>query len=148
MNRLDDRAKEFLRQRNFAVLATINKDGTPQQTVMWYELQDDRIMMNTAAGRLKEKNLARDPRISLCVENEYEYLTIRGRAKLDYDRERTQADIYALALRYEDEETAQRMSRNTFSKQDRITFYIPLDEIDSIVMGISGVRKEVSNKSS
>ena len=53
--------RAFLNEKRFAVLATINKDGTPQQTVMWYELQGDEIMMNTAHGRLKDRNLAARP---------------------------------------------------------------------------------------
>lgn len=148
MTELDDKAKDFLKERRFAVVATINKDGTPQQTVLWYELQEDRIMMNTAAGRLKEKNLRRDPRISFCIEDEYEYLTITGRVTLDYDHERTQADIHRLAVLYEGEEKAERMSQNTFGKQQRVSIYLPLDQIDSVISGVSGVRKEATNTSS
>jgi PPOX class probable F420-dependent enzyme len=128
---LTDKVREFLTQRRFAVLATINEDGTPQQTVMWYELQGDRIMMNTAAGRIKEKNLKADPRISFCVEDEYDYVTLTGRVELDYDRERSQADIKALATRYDGAEKAERMMRNTFSKQDRVTIYMTIESVDA-----------------
>ena len=128
---MEDNVREFLKQRRFAVLATINKDGTPQLSVMWYELQVDRIMMNTAAGRVKEKNLKADPRISICVEDEYHYVTLTGRAELDYDRERSQADIGVLAVRYESKDTAERMMRNTFSKQDRVTIYMTIEHVDS-----------------
>jgi PPOX class probable F420-dependent enzyme len=128
---MTDKIKEFLRQRRFAVLATINEDGTPQQTVMWYELQGDRIMMNTAAGRIKEKNLKADPRVSFCVEDEYDYVTLTGRVELDYDRERSQADIKALATRYDGAEKAERMMRNTFSKQDRVTIYMTVESMDA-----------------
>ncbi|HYP19662.1 MAG TPA: PPOX class F420-dependent oxidoreductase [Chloroflexia bacterium] len=128
---LEDNVKEFLKQKRFAVAATINADGTPQQTVMWYQLQGDRIMMNTAAGRIKEKNLVADPRISFCVEHEYDYVTLRGRAELDYDPARTQADIKALATRYEGEEKAERMMRNTFSKQARVTIYMTVEHVDA-----------------
>lgn len=128
---VEDDVREFLQQRRFAVLATINKDGTPQLSVMWYELQPDRIMMNTATGRVKEKNLKADPRISICVEDEYNYVTLTGRAELDYDRERSQADIKALAVRYNGEEKAERMMRNTFSKQDRVTIYMNIENVDS-----------------
>ncbi len=128
---LTDDIKQFLRQRRFAVLATINEDGTPQQTVMWYELQGERIMMNTRVGRIKEKNLKADPRVSFCVEDEYDYVTLTGRVELDYDRERSQADIRALAVRYDGEEKAQRIMRNTFSKQDRVTIYMTIESVDS-----------------
>ena len=128
---LADNIKTFLKQKRFAVAATINEDGTPQQTVMWYELQGDRIMMNTAVGRLKEKNLARDPRLSFCVEDEYKYVTITGRAELDYDTERSQADIRALAIRYHGQEKGEDMSRDLFSKQARVTFYMTIEDVDT-----------------
>ncbi|HEX8599693.1 MAG TPA: PPOX class F420-dependent oxidoreductase [Chloroflexia bacterium] len=128
---IEDKVREFLKQRRFAVLVTINKDGTPQLSVMWYELQADRIMMNTAAGRVKEKNLKADPRISICVEDEYSYVTLTGRAALDYDPERSQSDIRALAVRYNGEETAERMMLNTFSKQERVTINMSIENVDS-----------------
>ena len=91
--------RAFLAERRFAVLATINADGTPQQTVVWYELQGDEIMMNTAAGRIKDKNLRRDPRISICIEDDYRFITITGRARLIEDQATAQADIERLAVR-------------------------------------------------
>jgi len=112
-------------------MATINRDGTPQQTVMWYDLRGDRIMMNTAAGRVKEGNLQRDPRISICVEDDYKYVTIKGKVELDYDQVRAQADIKALAVRYEGEEGGERMARNTFRKQERITLYLSIEQVDT-----------------
>lgn len=128
---LSDDVKEFLRQRRFAVLATINEDGTAQQSVMWYDLQGDRIMMNTEINRVKARNLQRDPRISICIEDEYRYLTLTGRVELDYDPERTQADIKSLATRYDGPETAARMMRNTFSKQRRVTMYMTVEADDN-----------------
>ena len=62
MAELTPDARAFLSERRFAALATINKDGSPQQTTMWYDLDGDTILMNTAAGRVKYRNLARDPR--------------------------------------------------------------------------------------
>ncbi|HKP51196.1 MAG TPA: PPOX class F420-dependent oxidoreductase [Chloroflexia bacterium] len=131
MDLLDDKVRGFLEERRFAVLATINGDGTPQQSTMWYELRGDRIMMNTAVGRLKEKNLRRDPRISLCIEDEYDYVALKGVIELDYDHDRSQADIKALAVRYEDEETGERMARNTFRKQARVTIYMTVEKVDA-----------------
>ncbi len=98
---LSDDARQFLGEKRFAVLATINKDGTAQQTVMWYELQGDEIMMNTAHGRLKDRNLYRDPRISICVEDGQRFVTLRGSVTLNDDVETAQADIAHLAKRYQ-----------------------------------------------
>ena len=57
MTKLPEEVRSLLNERRFAVLATINSDGTPQQTAMWYELRGDAIMMNTRVGRIKEINL-------------------------------------------------------------------------------------------
>jgi PPOX class probable F420-dependent enzyme len=125
---LDDRIRDVLDQKYFAVLATIDKDGSPQQTVMWYEIIGDRIMMNTAAGRLKEDNLNRDPRVSVCVEDEYNYVTLSGRATLDYDPERSQADIARLARRYHTPDKAKQLIAS-FQKEKRITIWIDIDHV-------------------
>jgi PPOX class probable F420-dependent enzyme len=131
MVQLDDKVRGFLEERRFAVLATINNDGTPQQSTMWYEMQGDRIMMNTAVGRIKEKNLKRDPRISLCIEDEYDYVAMRGVIELDYDHDRSQADIKALAVRYKGEEEGERMAQKTFCKQSRVTLYMTIEKVDA-----------------
>jgi PPOX class probable F420-dependent enzyme len=127
---LDDRTRKILDQTYFAVLATINKDGSPQQTVMWYELIGDRIMMNTAAGRIKEGNLLRDPRVSICIEDRYNYVTLSGRAELDYDPERSQADIARLARRYHPTEKAEQLVNN-FQQEKRITIWVDIEHVIS-----------------
>ena len=121
--------RRFLEERRFAVVATINEDGSPQQTVVWYELQGDRIMMNTRVGRVKELNLKRDPRMSFCIEDGYAYLFVKGRVELDYDPERAQADIKALAVKYDGQESGERQAREKFSKQKRVTIYLDIEEV-------------------
>lgn len=125
---LDAKIRDILEKTYFGVLATINKDGTPQQTVMWYELINDRIMMNTEAGRLKEHNLNRDPRVSVCIEDKYNYVTLTGRATLDYDPERSQADIARLARRYHLPEKAEQLV-SSFGKEKRITIWIDIENV-------------------
>lgn len=127
MPQLPSNISDFLNERHFAVVATINEDGSPHQTVVWYELQGDRIMMNTRVGRVKERNLKRDPRISFCVEEDYGYLWVKGRVELDYDPERSQADIKALAIKYDGQEEGERQSRDKFSKQQRVTIYMSIE---------------------
>lgn len=128
MHKLTTEERAFLNERRFAVLATINADGSPQQTAVWYELLGDRIMMNTRVGRLKERNLRRDPRISLCIEDEYRYLTLKGRVEFDDNQETAQADIKALSTRYDGPEVAERKSRETFSKHQRVTMYMTIEK--------------------
>jgi PPOX class probable F420-dependent enzyme len=125
---LSSEVRAFLDEKRFAVLATINRDGMPQQSVMWYDVIDGKIMMNTAAGRLKVGNLQRDRRVSLCIEDEYRFVTITGRAELDFDPESAQADIARLARRYHPAEKAENMIKS-FQTQERISIWISIDRV-------------------
>ena len=129
MAELSDKARAFLQDKRFAVLGTINPDSTPQLSAMWYELDGDEIVMNTKVGRVKERNLRRDLRISICIEDGYNYLTLSGTARLIDDQETTQADIKRLATRYHNAEKAEQMTRDTFSKQQRVTIRMPIERV-------------------
>ena len=126
---LEDKVRAFLDSPRFAVLATINPDGTPQQTVLWYELQGDEIMMNTKRGRIKDLNLVRDPRLSFCVEDGYTYVTLTGTATLIDDQEVAQVDIRSLAIRYHGAAKGEEQARRLFSKQERITIRLHIDRV-------------------
>jgi PPOX class probable F420-dependent enzyme len=126
---LSDKARAYLNERRFAVLATINIDGTPQLTTMWFLLEGDTIMMNTKAGRVKDRNIKRDPRISICVEDGYNYVTISGTVEMNDDQEVAQRDIYRLAARYNGEEAAKRQMVEQFSKEHRITLRLKCEHI-------------------
>lgn len=127
-------ARTFLNEPRFGVLATINADGTPQQSVVWYELQGDEIMMNTKGGRLKDRNLRRDPRAALCIEDENRYLALRGAVTLIDDQAVAQPDIERLAVRYDGAETAQRQMRDQFSREVRVTIRLRPERIDEYGM--------------
>jgi PPOX class probable F420-dependent enzyme len=128
---IDPKVRAFLEERRFAVLATINPDGTVQQTVMWYQLQGNRIMMNTRRGRVKDQNLLRDQRISICVEDEYRYVTVTGKVEINEDNTRGQADIKTLAIRYEGAERAERMVGEAFGNQHRVSLYLTIEKVDA-----------------
>jgi PPOX class probable F420-dependent enzyme len=66
----------------FANLVTLMPDGSPQVTPVWVDLQDGAVVVNTAKGRLKDRNMRRDPRVALAISdpaNPYRYIQIRGR---------------------------------------------------------------------
>ncbi|HVB23204.1 MAG TPA: PPOX class F420-dependent oxidoreductase [Ktedonobacteraceae bacterium] len=126
---LSDKARAFLNEQRYAVLATIHKDGSTQQTVMWYLLEGDAIIMNTKKGRIKDRNIRRDSRISICIQEGYNYVTISGIAELDDDPEIGQRDIYRLAVRYNGEATAQRQMAGEFSKEQRETIRLPITHV-------------------
>ena len=126
---LSEKARVLLQERRFAVLGTINKDGSPQLTTMWYLLDGDVILMNTKAGRTKERNMRRDPRISVCIEDGYSYVTISGTVEMIDDPQVAQRDIYRLAVRYNGEEEARRQMEEQFSKETRVTLHLRLEHI-------------------
>jgi len=126
---LSEKARAFLNEKRFAVLATINSDGTPQLTTMWYLLEGDTIVMNTKAGRIKERNMRRDPRIAICVEDGYNYVTISGTVEMIDDPEIALRDIYRLAVRYDGEEAARQKVADQFSKERRITLHLKCEHV-------------------
>ena len=136
MAALSEQARNFLEAPRFGVLATINADGSPQQTVIWYLLRGDEIVMNTARGRKKDRNLLHDDRASLCVEDDYRYVAIEGTITIDDDQQRTQRDIEALAIRYHGPERAAMMMRDQFGTQERVTLRMSIDRVD--VHGFEG----------
>jgi PPOX class probable F420-dependent enzyme len=127
---LSEKARAYLRELRFAVLATINQDGTPQLSTMWYLLEEDgTITMNTKVGRAKERNMRRDPRISICIEDGYNFLTINGTVEMIDDPEIAQHDIYRLAARYYGEEKSRRQMHEKFSKEKRVSLHLKPEHI-------------------
>ena len=126
---LSDKARAFLQERRFAVLGTLNKNGSPQLTTMWYLLEGDTILMNTKAGRVKERNMRRDPRISVCVTNGYDYVSISGRVEMIDDPQVSQRDIYRLATRYDGEASARQQMEKQFSQETRVTLRLKCEHV-------------------
>jgi PPOX class probable F420-dependent enzyme len=99
---IEGRAEELLKAKNFALVSTIRPDGSVHAAPVWVDVQDGQPVLNTAEGRAWPRNLKRDPRVTLTVqnmENPYEYVTIRGRVA---ERTTDGADehIDALAMKY------------------------------------------------
>jgi PPOX class probable F420-dependent enzyme len=79
---IPDKYRDLFTKRAFASLATLMPDGSPQVTPVWVDLEADLVLVNTARGRQKDKNMRRDPRVAMAIidpENPYRYLEIRGR---------------------------------------------------------------------
>jgi PPOX class probable F420-dependent enzyme len=79
---LSEGVKKLFLDPNFAHLATIMADGSPQVTPVWVDLEDSHILVNTAEGRAKPRNVRRDPRVAISItkqDNPYASAYIRGR---------------------------------------------------------------------
>ena len=73
---------DLFNKKAFANLATLMPDGTPQVTPVWCDYDGQHVLINTAVGRVKDRNLQRDGRTSLSIldpDNPYRYLEVRGK---------------------------------------------------------------------
>lgn len=87
----DEETRKLLDERNFATVATLNRDGGPQTSVVWIVRDGDTVLFSVTGNRQKARNLARDPRVSLTVfdlNNPYHSVEVRGTAELVEDREK------------------------------------------------------------
>lgn len=92
----------LIRAKNLGNIATLMPDGSPHVVPVWVDLDGDDILVNTAEGRQKLKNVRRDPRVALDVvnsENPYEMVTLRGHV-VEVTSEGADAHIDKLANKY------------------------------------------------
>lgn len=80
---LNERQRAFLDQVHYAVVGTLNRDGSIQQTVVWYERAGDDLRFSLSANSVKAQNLRRDPTITLTVEDGTRYLSLSGRGAVE-----------------------------------------------------------------
>jgi PPOX class probable F420-dependent enzyme len=97
----------LLTGRNFAHVAAIRPDGTPHVSVVWIDAADDRVLVNSAVGRVKDRYLRRDPRVSVTVHEEadpYRWLRVDGVVEEFVTGEEAERHIDTLNRRYHDGE--------------------------------------------
>jgi PPOX class probable F420-dependent enzyme len=106
---------KFFTGKNFAFLGTVNKDGSPQVTPTWIDIVEKEkekggedheqiILINTAKDRIKQKNVSRDPRVSISIvdeDNPYSMITVKGRV-IEQTTKGADEHIDKLAKRYLD----------------------------------------------
>lgn len=82
---LSGSARRLLGPPVFAVLSTVNSDGSPQSSVIWLRIDGDQVVFSTIRGRRKCRNMERDPRVSVCAycpDDPYQYVEVRGTVAL------------------------------------------------------------------
>jgi PPOX class probable F420-dependent enzyme len=85
---LDDATLRLLDGKNYAVLATVNPDGSPQTSVIWVGRDGGDVVFSTVEGRVKHRNMVRDPRVSISVidwADPENYIELRGRVSMTPD---------------------------------------------------------------
>ena len=101
-NAIPEKFSDLFQKKAFANLATLMPNGQPQVTPVWFDYDGQNIRVNTALGRQKDRNMRRDPRVSLSImdpENPYRYLEIRGKVA-DITQDGADAHIDSLAKKY------------------------------------------------
>ena len=108
--------------KNFAFLATLLPDGSPHVTPMWVDHEGDMLVMNTAKGRIKQRNITRDPRVSITIvdsNNPYDRIVIHGRV-VNQTVQGAEAHIDKLAKKY----TGANKYQKTTPTEERIIMKI------------------------
>jgi PPOX class probable F420-dependent enzyme len=119
---IPDSFKDLLQKKAFANLATVSADGTPQVTPVWFDYDGTHIRFNTAKGRVKDKNLRRNPAVALMImdpDNPYRYVQVRGRVA-EITEAGADAHIDSLAKKY----TGQDRFGNRRPGEVRVTYKI------------------------
>ena len=119
---IPDDVRHFLAEHRYGTIASLDPDGTPHQAVVWYLVEDDALIVNSADGRRWPSNLRRDPRFSMAIEEGETNVTLRGTVEIIDDQERAQADIAAMARLNYDPVTAEASIRDQYRREKRVSF--------------------------
>src|SRR5215467_2700284 len=99
---IPDKYVDLFKKKAFASLGTLMPDGRPQVTPVWCDWDGQHVIINSAKGRQKDRNLRRDPRVSLAIidpDNAYRYMEIRGRV-VEITEQGADAHIDKMAKKY------------------------------------------------
>ena len=105
------------------------KDGSPQVTPVWFNTDGENILINSAAGRIKDKNMRARPNIALCIadpSDPYRYIQIQGKV-VEYTIEGADEHIDALSFKY----TGNKKYRSRNPDEQRVTYKIQPTKIDA-----------------
>lgn len=131
MKRIPDSHLDLLKDETKAIayLATIMKDGSPQVTPVWFNFDGEFIYINSAEGRIKDRNMRSRPVIAVTIQDPadlYRYLQVRGRV-IAYSHEGADDHIDKLSLKYTGKPQYEWRNRN----EKRITYKVQIDKVDA-----------------
>ncbi len=105
-NSIPDNFRDLFQKKAFGQLATLMKDGTPQVTPVWFDFDGTHVRVNSAKGRVKDKNVRRNPQVAITVQdpdNPYRYIAVRGTV-VDISESGADVHIDSLAKKYLDQD--------------------------------------------
>lgn len=106
MSAIPESHEDILRKKSFAHVATINEDGSPQVTPVWVDYDGEYIVINSAKGRVKDRNMRARPQVAVSVQDPddpYRYLGIQGVVE-EITEEGGAEHINALSRKYQGED--------------------------------------------
>lgn len=101
-NVIPENFKQLFQEPVFASLATLMPDGSPQVTPVWIDFDGKHILVNSAKGRVKDRNMRRNPQVALAIidpKNPYRYLGVRGKVT-EITEQGADAHINKMAKKY------------------------------------------------
>ncbi|MFD7081570.1 PPOX class F420-dependent oxidoreductase [Streptomyces sp. NPDC002181] len=115
-------------------LSTVREDGSPHIAPVWFVLDGDAFVFNTGKGTVKGRNLLRDGRVALCVDDDrppYSYVVLQGRAEIGEDLEEMLPWATRIAARYMGEERAAAFGRRN-AVPGELLVRVPIDRVTSV----------------
>jgi len=116
-------------KKAFLYLATLMPDGSPQVTPIWFNTDGEYILINSAKGRVKDRNMRSRPQVALCIQdpsNPYRYLQLRGKV-VEFTAAGADAHIDALAFKY------QGLSKYPYRQpgEQRVRYKVQIIKVDA-----------------
>jgi PPOX class probable F420-dependent enzyme len=116
-------------KKAFLYLATLMPDGSPQLTPIWFNTDGENILINSAVGRIKDRNMRARSQVALCIQdpsNPYRYMQIRGKV-VEFTTDGADDHIDALAFKY------RGVSKYPFRNPDeqRVMYKIRIEKVDA-----------------
>ena len=121
-------------QKVLACLGTVMPSGAPQVTPVWFDFDGKYFRVNSAKGRVKDRNMRRNPAVSLAIVDRNDglrWIGLTSTARPVTDQPTAQADIAGMARRYhaDEPEEGERIIRDRFERQERISFRLPIGDL-------------------
>jgi PPOX class probable F420-dependent enzyme len=127
MNTIPESFLDLFQKKTFAQLATVMPDGSPQVTPVWCEFDGTYVVINSAKGRTKDRNMRRNPNVALSIqdpENPYRHLSIKGKV-VEITENGADAHIDKLSKKY----TGRDVYPNRRSGEVRVIYRIAPEKI-------------------
>lgn len=123
-------ARAFLREDRVGVVGTLNTDGSPHLTTMWYLLADDgTLIMTTLSQNLKVTNLRRDPRMSFCVGDKTRSVSLSGHVSINEDQAVVRQDLERLVERHVQDEDIRPEVVATWMRQSQVALHFKPERV-------------------